>query len=76
MIELFCSFTEIKEMERYTINISFVTEERGFVKRTPNIVEHVKTKREAYSYKDIIDDTVSKALIKDNVTGKVEWLKR
>jgi len=59
-------------MERYTINISFKTE---MFENVNSIVEYVKTKREAMSYKDLIDDTVSKALIKDNVTGKIEWLK-
>ena len=41
-----------------------------------NIVENVKTLREAMECEDLIDDTVSKALIRDNVTGKVIWLKR
>jgi hypothetical protein len=40
-----------------------------------NIVESVKTLREAMSYKNLIDETVNRALIKDNVTGKVIWLK-
>jgi hypothetical protein len=40
-----------------------------------NIVERVKTMKEALTYSDLIDDTVEKALIKDNVTGKVTWLK-
>lgn len=40
-----------------------------------NIVEKVKTMKEAMSFKDLIDDTVERALIKDNVTGKVKWLK-
>ena len=59
---------------RYTINISFIN--RGMLdKRVENIVEHVKTFKEAESYKDIIDETVDRALIKDNVTGSVTWLK-
>lgn len=41
-----------------------------------NVVEKVKTMKEAMSFKDLIDDTVDKALIKDNVTGKVTWLKK
>ena len=54
---------------RYTINISF--KQYG----TDNIVEKVKTLREAESYKDLIDDTVDRALLKDNVSGKVTWWK-
>ena len=59
-------------MERYTINISFKTE---IFETVSNIVEKVKTLKEAMSYKDLIDETVKKALIKDNVTGRVIWLK-
>ena len=59
-------------MERYTINISFKTE---MFETSNNIVEKVKTLKEAMSYDDLIDETVNKALIKDNVTGKVTWLK-
>ena len=59
-------------MERYTINISFKTE---IFETVSNIVEKVKTLKEAMSYKDLIDETVNKALIKDNVTGRVTWLK-
>jgi len=64
---------KITDMNRYTINISFKT---TMFEKVINIVEHVKTKVEALSYKELIDETVDKALIKDNVTGKVEWLKR
>jgi len=59
-------------MERYTINISFKTK---MFENVNNIVESVKTLREAMSYKNLIDETVNRALIKDNVTGKVIWLK-
>jgi hypothetical protein len=59
-------------MERYTINISFNTE---MFEESSNIVEKVKTLKEAMSYKDLIDNTVKKALVKDNVTGKITWLK-
>lgn len=59
-------------MKRYTINIGFKTERFEDVN---NIVERVKTMKEAMGYKDLLDDTVSKALIKDNVTGKITWLK-
>lgn len=59
-------------MERYTINISF---KRKMFDNGSNIVEKVKTLKEALSYKELIDDTVDRALIKDNVTGKVTWLK-
>ncbi len=58
---------------RYIINISFKWDN---LKRPPkNIVEPVKTLREAKSYDSIIDDTVDRALIKDTVTGKIHWLK-
>ena len=60
-------------MERYTINISFKTE---MFEKVNNIVEKVKTMKEAMSFEDLIDDTVDRALIKDNVTGKVIWLKK
>ena len=63
---------KITDMERYTINISFKTE---MFETVSNIVEKVKTLKEAMSYKDLIDETVNKALIKDNVTGRVTWLK-
>lgn len=43
--------------------------------KVSNIVEKVKTLREAMTCKDLIDETVDRALIKDNVTGKVTWLK-
>jgi len=59
-------------MNRYTINISFNSER---FETTSNIVEKVKTMKEAMSYKELIDETVKKALIKDNVTGRVTWLK-
>ena len=59
-------------MERYTINISF---KRKMGDNGSNIVEKVKTLKEAMSYKELIDETVDRALIKDNVTGKVTWLK-
>ena len=59
-------------MNRYTVNISF---KRKMFESVSNIVEKVKTMKEAMSFKDLIDDTVDRALIKDNVTGKVTWLK-
>ena len=59
-------------MERYLINISFKTE---MFEKVNNIVERVKTMKEALTYSELIDETVDKALIKDNVTGKVTWLK-
>ena len=57
---------------RYTVNISF---KKQMFERVSNIVEKVKTLKEAMAYKDLIDETVDRALIKDNVTGKVTWLK-
>jgi hypothetical protein len=62
----------VKIMEIYTVNISF---KRKMFENVSNIVEKVKTMKEAMSFKDLIDDTVDRALIKDNVTGKVTWLK-
>ena len=57
---------------RYTVNISF---KKQMFEKVSNIVEKVKTLKEATTYKDLIDETVDRALIKDNVTGKVTWLK-
>jgi hypothetical protein len=57
---------------RYTVNISF---KKQMFEKVSNIVEKVKTLKEAMTYKDLIDETVDRALIKDNVTGKVTWLK-
>ena len=57
---------------RYTVNISF---KKQMFEKVSNIVEKVKTLKEAMTYKDLIDETVDRALIKDNVTGKVIWLK-
>lgn len=48
---------------RYLITIEFA--------RSRPLNEHVKTLREAQSYKDIIDDTVTKAEVYDRVTGKL-----
>lgn len=47
----------------------------GFMsKRIENIVEPVKTLKEAQGYKSLIDNTVAKACIVDRVTNKVvEW---
>jgi hypothetical protein len=57
---------------RYTVNISF---KKQMFEKVSNIIEKVKTLKEAMTYKDLIDETVDRALIKDNVTGKVTWLK-
>jgi len=57
---------------RYIVNISFNTK---MFETSNNIVEPIKTLKEAMTYKDLIDETVKKALIKDTVTGKVIWLK-
>ena len=46
------------------------------VNNVSNIVERYKTKREAIEYSKLIDDTVEQALIKDNVTGKVKWIRK
>lgn len=63
---------EIMDNKRYTLNISFKREnfEKGY-----NIVEKFKTINEAIKHKELIDETVDRAFIKDNVTGKITWLK-
>jgi len=58
-------------MKRYTVTINFIFNKTGNVK---SIVENVKTLKEALSYKDILDETVSTARIKNNVTGRIKWL--
>ena len=60
-------------MERYILNISFKT--KSLLEVSNNVVEEFKTLREAMSFKDLIDDSVDRALIRDVVTGKVIWLK-
>lgn len=60
---------------RYTINISFKSSLRLGLIPTKNIVENFKTLKEAEQYKCIIDDTVAKALVRDNVTGEITWWK-
>jgi hypothetical protein len=62
-------------MKRYTINISFNQPLVLGAKRTETIKEDFKSLHEACKYRDIIDDTVNKALLKDNVTGNVIWWK-
>lgn len=57
---------------RYLLNISF---KQQISDKASNIVELFKTKKEAMQYSELIDETVDKALLKDNVTGKVVWLK-
>jgi hypothetical protein len=54
---------------RYTVSISFHT--RMF-ENSNDIRENVKTKKEAEGYKDLIDGTVSRAKLIDNVTGREE----
>ena len=61
-------------MDRYTINISFKYTPR--LEQVSNVVESVKTMSEAMLCVDLIDETVERALIKDNVNGKVIWLKK
>ena len=61
-------------MERYIVNISFKVNE--FFEKPSNIVEKVKTLKEAMSFESLIDNTVDKALVKDTVTGKIIWLKK
>lgn len=56
-------------MLRYTLHISF----KDYYCK--DIVEPIKTLKEALSYSDLIDNTVVKAFIKDNVNGEVITLK-
>lgn len=58
---------------RYILNISFKKEP---LEHSPPIFEQFKTLREAKQYSTLIDETVSKALIKDTVTGKITWIKK
>jgi len=60
-------------MERYTLNISFKNNRAGNV--VANVVESCKTLKQALGFSSLIDDTVDRALIKDNVSGRVIWLK-
>lgn len=59
-------------MERYIVDISFKTKR---FEECSNIVERVKTMKEALTYSELIDETVDSANIKDTITGKVTWLK-
>ena len=61
-------------MKRYLVNISFKS--KGLRSDVDNVVETVKTKKEAMSFMELVDDTVDKALVKDQVTGKIEWIRR
>lgn len=60
---------------RYTVNISFYPNNISFrpddLKRTPPIAGKVKTLNEARKYKVLLDETVEKACIVDNVTNKI-----
>lgn len=57
---------------RYTVNISFKNNDPW--NKTSTIAERVKTLKEAKEYKSLIDNTVERACIIDNVTLKVvEW---
>ena len=59
---------------RYVVNISFKQDVSFMSKRIENIVEPVKTLKEAQEYKSLIDNTVAKSCIVDRVTNKVvEW---
>jgi len=62
-------------MKRYTVNISFKHSGGLMSKRTTNIVEEFKTLHEASKLRDLIDETVDKALIKDNVTENIIYWK-
>ena len=57
---------------RYTVNISFKVK---IFETIDDIIYDVKTLKSAMDFKNIIDDTVSVAFIKDNTNGKIIWLK-
>ncbi len=52
-------------MLRYTLIISFKD------KRIKDLIQSFKTLKEALPYKTLIDDTVNKAVVIDNVNNKV-----
>lgn len=60
--------------QRYLLNISFKNSPYD-KDRVLAIVETFSTKKEALSYKDLIDETVARAVIRDNFTDKITWLK-
>ena len=59
-------------MDRYIVKISF---KQKMFERVTDIVYTCKTLKQAEEASSLIDNTVDKALIKDNVTGKVIWIK-
>jgi len=50
-------------MKRYTLHIYF--------KRGGNIVEEFKTLRQLTLYSDLIDETVIRAYVVDNINGEI-----
>ena len=52
------------QTHRYLITIEFYKSSKPFG-------QHVKTLKEAMTYKEMIDDTVSKAIVLDRLTGKI-----
>ncbi len=58
---------------RYRTIIQF--KGQTLLNHTLPIVEDSKSFKKANAWKDLIDNTVTKAWIEDNVTGKVTWLK-
>lgn len=67
------SYLEAKEEEssskRYTVNILFYNS-------SENIVAHCATRSEADSWEEVVDESVKKASVRDNASGKVEWIKK
>jgi hypothetical protein len=60
-----------KENYRYTVEIHFKKSLVLLQKSTNPIIENVKTLKEASIYKEIIDESVTKAFIKDNSNDSI-----
>lgn len=60
----------------FTLNISFINKSL-IDNRVNNIVHYCHTLEEANEWYDVlVDDTVDRALVKNNVSGEVTWLKK
>jgi hypothetical protein len=57
---------------RYTVIISF---KHSIIDSVAPIKEHVKTLKEAKEFDSLIDETVDFAYIRDEITGKITYLK-
>lgn len=61
---------------RYTVQIQFKSQHIFMQSYNWDFEEPVKSLREAQQYKSMVDDTVSKAQIIDNISGKIieKWM--